>query len=437
MSHSSNKKQRLDGHQRNDVMAAGNDDSLLLASFDDLSVDLHANIFGFLPFNGYGARDHRNIMHLRRVCKKWKEAIKKTIVPLYRTFRVESAEEYSAMNVMTTALPNLQQITLFGLGRGHKYSDGEDPDEWLAARTAHDIAHDIEIISNFTKLRELRIYSHFDLNGRYPVFFNSFPMLQILSIQHCDYLKFDLDMLAGFPLLKELVCRENRCMTGNINSLRALKDTLEKVVIEYYGHGNIGSCPIIECNFMDLADFPHLKELKLNLSGTLVTGDIRDIGENDFSSLENLVLPKGVYGGRGYEFQSIAVATDLVRTLYLLRKQRPALIFEYWYGTLSKDSPDWYEFAERVEGQDDVTPPFRIHLVEAGSRIGCQWKTVYDSSCEVNWLAPEPDREGSDYGKYIEELRQINSKVSMFRGFYQPPTEEEYMRLCKEYNNGW
>lgn len=41
---------------------------------------------------------------------------------------------------------------------------------------------------------------------------------------------------------------------------------------------------------MDLADFPHLKELGLEETG--VTGDIRDIGDNDFSSLE-------VYGGFG------------------------------------------------------------------------------------------------------------------------------------------
>jgi hypothetical protein len=52
----------------------------------------------------------------------------------------------------------------------------------------------------------------------------------------------------------------------------------------------------------------------------------------------------------------------------------------------------------------------------------------------VNWLDPEPDRENSDYDEYIEELEQINSEVYMFRGFHQPPTEEEYIRLWEEYN---
>ena len=117
-------------------------------------------------------------------------------------------------------------------------------------------------------------------------------------------------MLAGLPLLKELTCIESECLTGNINSLKVLKDTLELVTI--------WSCEDVEGNFMDLADFPHLKQL--DLGGTAVTGDIRDIGENDFSSLERLSLPKSVYGGMGYKFQRISDAPDLVSAVYFLKK---------------------------------------------------------------------------------------------------------------------
>lgn len=42
----------------------------------------------------------------------------------------------------------------------------------------------------------------------------------------------------------------------------------------------------------------------------------------------------------------------------------------------------------------------------------------------MNWLDPEPDTGSSDYGKYIEELEQINSEVNVFRGFHQPPAVE-------------
>jgi len=224
-------------------------------------------------------------------------------------------------------------------------------------------------------------------------------------------------MLAGMPLLKELNCYnidDNECVTGNINSLRVLKNSLEKVTLQ--------DCHHIEGNWMDMADFPHLKEL--NLYGTAVTGDIRDINENDFSSLEELTLPNGVYGGVGYEFRRISDGTDLVRTVYLFNKQCPALKMEGWYGILSEDSPDRYESPDGYE-----SPPFHIRFVKAGSRLGYRWETDYDYPCEVNWLDPEPDRESGDYVKYIQRLRQIDDQIGMYRGFHQPPTEEEYQRL--------
>ena len=99
-----------------------------------------------------------------------------------------------------------------------------------------------------------------------------------------------------------------------------------------------------------------------------------------------------------------------------------------WYrecgGKLSEDSPDWYEAV-------DDPPPFYIHFVQAGSRVGYRWQTRYDGGdpCEVNWLDPEPDSESSDYEEYIKTLRQIEIRVTTYRGFHQPPTEEEYHRL--------
>jgi hypothetical protein len=333
-------------------------------------------------------------------------------------------------------MPNLQQIYLCGFEYDgseseesdeemrveHKYSDGEDPDEVHAARTANYTTYDIEIISNFSKLRILEV-EHVALNGRYPFLFNSFPLLQKLSITGCVYLKWDLEMLAGFPVLKTLTCVSTNHLTGNINSLRVLKDTLEKVHIHF--------CPGVEGNFMDLADLPHLK--RLDLLRTAVTGDIWDIGANDFSALEQLTLPQGVYGGRGSMLQQISDGPDLMRTLYVFNKQRPNLIDSlnesFW--ELSEDSVDWYE-----RRWDQNAPPFCICFVEAGSRLGYRWENFDgDNPCEVNWLDPEPDSENTDYDEYIEELQEINSQVHMFRGFHQPPTEEEYIRLCEGFGD--
>jgi hypothetical protein len=402
MDYPNNKKQRI-----NDA------DATLAEAAADLSTDLLANILGCL-----GVKD---IMQKRRVNKKWKEAVKMTIVPLNTDFVVigsHSMKKYRAMEVMTTELPNLQQITIDTLGYGHKYSDGEDPDEWLAGRTADWTTYDIEIVSNFSKLRYLKIEDPgASFNGRYPVLFNSFPLLQKLSIRGCKYLKWDLGMLSGSPILKELDCYNNECVTGNIGSLRVLKDTLEKV--------NITGCSNVEGNIMDVADFPHLKALKL--ISTAVIGDIRNIGVNDFSSLEQLTLPHGVYGGSGYMFQSIPEGRDLVRSAYLLKKQRPSL--EYLCrGYLSRDSPDWYESMS-----SKYPPPFCIHFVRAGSRIGYRWDTGKNgqSPCEVNWLDPEPDRESSNYEEYIAKLQEINNEVQLYRGFHQPPTQEEYQGLIE------
>ena len=329
---------------------------------------------------------------------------------IFGDFSVDSVDNYNAMAVMTRALPNLQQITIGNLGGGHKYNDGEDPDngedsdEEMSAITDDRIVHDIGIISNFGKLQILDI-NDAGLNGRYPVLFN-FPFLQKLSFCQCHYLKWDLEMLAGLPLLKELECWDNCDLTGNINSLRVLKDTLEKVMI--------GGSHNVEGNLMDLADFPHLKILHLN--EVAVTGDIRDIGENDFSSLEELDLPKGVYGGNKYEFQRISDGPDIIKAAYLFEKQRPKLLdlgmttFHAtdpppWHAKLSEDSPDRYESAEEDDPFWRKKPPFSIRFVQAGSRIGYRWACPYYrhgclgfiKPCEVNWLDPEPDRESIGY----------------------------------------
>ena len=51
--------------------------------------------------------------------------------------------------------------------------------------------------------------------------------------------------------------------------------------------------------------------------------------------------------------------------------------------------------------------------------------------CEVNWLDPQPDRESSDYEEYIVQLEKIQEEIGVYRGFHQPPTEEEYIRLIQ------
>eukprot|EP00985_Skeletonema_marinoi_P020645 scaffold12330_cov83-Skeletonema_marinoi.AAC.24 len=397
-----------------------------------LSADEFAIIFGFLS--------HVDIMRAR-VCTTWREAAKKTLVPPTDTdFRVNSVRSFNAMRVMATALPNLQQLLIVDIGHGHKYSDGEDPDEEWARRTANDTTYDINIISSFRKLRSLKISSLYsNLNGRYPVFFN-FSLLQRLSITNCCYLKWDLEMLASFPLLRELQVGNSNALTGDLSSLRALRDTLEMVKI--VGGGVLSLDIHIRGNFMDLADFPRLKELDLNC--TTVTGHIGDIRGHDFPALERLRLPKSVRGGMNYKFQNISDVPDFIHTIYLLLQRTPTLFDQHllsyaFFWTLSEDSPDWYD---RDDGSETPFPPFVLRFIQAGSRLGWSWYSHDDEdydyedechSCEINWLDPERSSESDDYEACIEALQRVERREDMdfYRGYHEPPTEQQYRRLCE------
>ena len=179
---------------------------------------------------------------------------------------------------------------------------------------------------------------------------------------------------------------------------------------------------------MDLADFPRLKEL--DLFQTAVIGDVRDVGERDFVTLETLTLPPGVYGGCHYEFLRISDAPDVISALYSLRKQRPSLLMKHWCAKLSRDSPDCYEGMDIYDQRS--SGPIFIAFVQAGSRIGYRWETKRGASCEAIWLDPEPGQECSDYEQYIEELRTIEQQI-FYRGFHQPPTEDEYYIVWEAY----
>ena len=86
-----------------------------------VSADEVVIIFSFLP---------RSEIMRARVCKVWRDAAKKTIVPIddaekpdtrQYVFEVNSLMSYYAMTVMTTALPCLQQLTIGHLGNGANF----------------------------------------------------------------------------------------------------------------------------------------------------------------------------------------------------------------------------------------------------------------------------------------------------------------------------
>jgi len=99
--------------------------------------------------------------------------------------------------------------------------------------------------------------------------------------------------------------------------------------------------------------------------------------------------------------------------------------------SLSQQSPDWYD---RRRGSPQ--PPFSLEIIQAGSRLGWSWCVRTSraqearSLCQINWLDPEPSSDNSDYAAYIAELEHIERRIGFYRGYHEPPTEEEYRRLC-------
>eukprot|EP00984_Skeletonema_dohrnii_P034510 scaffold33581_cov220-Skeletonema_dohrnii-CCMP3373.AAC.2 len=421
------KRSRLDMHPSTDASpdSAANEPRLTYETASKivkkLSPDMVDNIFKFISgeevmrasdiariLSYLGCEE---IMSARGVSKKWRDAAMMTVPK--SEFVVDSVGSFNAMRVMTTALPNLQQLNIRDVDGGNTYIDGEDPYD--------------NIISNFRRLQSLEIYDA-PLNGSYPVLFN-FPLLQKFTIYNSNFselVEWNLDMLSGLPSLKELVVDDGG-LSGNVRSMRVLKDTLENV--------GINNCHITG-NFMDLADFPRLKYL--NLRDNAVTGDIRDICENHFPALERLNLPWSIRGGVGHQFQHVFEVTSFMHAIHRLLQRNQNLfgynddLWDAFRWKLSGQSPDRYD---RVSGSP--APPFDLQHIQAGSRFGWSWFheefTRHSYSCEINWLDPEPSSESDDYEAYIEALQRVERREDMdfYRGYHEPPTEQQYRRLCE------
>lgn len=76
-------------------------------------------------------------------------------------------------------------------------------------------------------------------------------------------------------------------------------------------------------------------------------------------------------------------------------------------------------------------------MKEPAARLGWRWKcrlgnnTV--SSCEINWLDPEPEVGSSKYEQYKNESSKAEEEINLYRGYNHPPTVGEYYRLARRY----
>ncbi|CAJ1935191.1 unnamed protein product [Cylindrotheca closterium] len=402
----------------------------ILCNIDALGLDEMSMVVGYLDWKGL----------LRvRVCQKWRDAVKLTQVPRSMSTKFQSMncpdyfivnQKYAlALSWIVHALPRLQTIHCNFQYRGTRKFDvktGEDPfpnqaftgfdsDDSEATpipprRPGLDKV-DLSVVSRFRDLRELSLEG-LSLDGTYGFLFN-FPQLESLILSNTGLLRWDFSMLSGLPKLKRLECMNNTKLTGDLEGLQVVGQTLVEV--------NLCGCGNVEGSIMSLSKFPHLEEL--SLLRTKITGDIRDIGDNDFVALKKVDFGGYVYGGG--HMDRIEDAADLMLARYRMKKRSPSL-FVHRRWSLIETSPQHYGF----DGHHSREPPFYVEFVEAGPRLGWRWTNcVSGGSCESHWLDPEPDPIDPEYEVYLKDLEYVQRDADFYKGFNIPPTQMEHDEL--------
>ena len=389
-----------------------------------LDIDILIHIFEFLEW--------REIL-LSRVCREWREIAKKTLVPYnhknHTQLLIWDSKSALDMDWISKAIPKIQVIQFQDRDFAPYVADGINPyptpmsldeqyEHWFYDDQPPSPPVDISPIANFHHLVHLSIQTY--MNGSYPFLFE-FPQLQSLQLKHPGNLQWDLSMLKGLPKLQTLHCIKNSKLTGNLKSIRVLRNSLVNLCLS--------NCQEVKGILADLKDFPKLE--KLNLEDTKVTGDIRNIGPQDFISMEEMDLGHNVYGGKS--FFSIREAPEIMLGWYRLKKRRPKVL-DGRQISLSQNSSEWYELHNFVHKRK---MPTDVEFVKAGCRLGWRWTNGYPGgSCEIHWLDPEPHPSEDGYGEYIRAVAKIQNNIDFFHGFLVPPTEEEYRRRSAEKPQG-
>eukprot|EP00984_Skeletonema_dohrnii_P023874 scaffold12970_cov67-Skeletonema_dohrnii-CCMP3373.AAC.1 len=74
-----------------------------------------------------------------------------------------------------------------------------------------------------------------------------------------------------------------------------------------------------------------------------------------------------------------------------------------------------------------------LALLSTFNSFGLVKGWVGDGAFIMKKSDPEPDRGSDDYETYMIQLSNIEQEIDFFRGYHQPPTAEEYNRLCREH----
>ena len=365
---------------------------------------LYTNILSFLEW--------KEALKMKQVASSWREAVAETPVEEQILVRGQNM-----LQNLGKYLPQLKSLKL-------------------------DQSSELVLLNeNRLLLHRFRDIHHFQCLHTTPSLLQSYPLqdlmnqwqnIQSLNLHGNEDLEWNLSDLTALQQLRDLRCINNRLLQGNTKDLLSRRDR----------HGNtsrsrffytlelldVSGCTQVTGRLSDFAKLPTLQWLGINR--TLIRGDLRyDVQPGDFASLQGMGLcSHAVYGAS--QIMSIQDAPAVMKARLQIMKQStwdsplyPLMLH------LSPESPDYHERIEQQLYTSERDPPFSIEVVVAGKRWGWRWSNYLGGFCEVQWVDPEPMAD--EYQEYLQEMIDLHADLSVFSGFVDPPTPEQYQELCQ------
>lgn len=383
--------------EEDDTPTTTNNNTSALLLYDDVL----ARILSYLPWQDL-------VQACRRVSRPWRHAVSVSAVAVLDVHTPSLALQ---LDQVAQCLPKLQTL------RFHHGTDLTDDALAVALRGLRSLRR----LECWETTRLQRVLA--DALLRRPL---SLPNLVQLNLHNNTQLEWNLaDLVTALPQLRDLRCVNNRCATGCLSDLLA-GEFLHRVTVL-----DISGCAAMTGNWMELRTACSLTWL--GLARTAVGGDVRDLRKGDFPALQWTGLCNGIYGAR--QFDRVAHAAAILQARHILVQQSTrsvdgVAIYPFMLH-LSEDSPDYHERIEQRLYRSAHDPPFSIEHVTAGPRRGWRWSNLLGGCCRVQWLDPEPTANDAVYQAELVQLQE-ESQDSIFLQFTDPPTPEQYTKLCRE-----
>lgn len=334
------------------------------------------------------------------------------------------------LRVLQNSLPKLQSLSL---------DQRSDPD--MFQREENEDEHDgIRLLQQFSELRHFRcVHAHPSplRNVNLSNIFANWSHLQSLNLHGNEQLEWTLSDLCVLKHLKDVRLINNHRLQGDTWDLLYVVLCHEKAEEQWNPTDiyrnleilDISGCTQVTGKLRHFAPLPKLQWLGINRTG--VQGDLRtDVRPGDFAALQGIGLcSQSVYGAD--TIGCVQDAEPVMRARLAIMKQStwespiwPLLVH------LSPDSPDYHERLEQRLYKSERDPPFSIEVVVVGQRLGWRWSNYLGGFCDTHWVDPEPEKNDDTYW---QEIADFEAQKSMFSGFLDPPTPQQYMELCRDH----